>query len=150
MRIETALTFGLALFAWATSLEGKGINCQGSSQCRLLNCPGFGGWNLGCIGNMAEAFFDPEFDVNRTWRNGEQIFCFEDVSTAGIGNLCAFLQNQPEGASGREIQEAIRKLRRHGCKRCGSVPMQEGNDVSKGQLTVNYVRRTKCKDHCDE
>jgi Kp4 protein len=27
----------------------------------------------------------------------------------------------------------------HGCRGCGSVPTNPGNDVKNGELTVNYV-----------
>ena len=30
-------------------------------------------------------------------------------------------------------------LRSHGCKACGSNPIESGNDVSTGEVTANYV-----------
>ena len=31
------------------------------------------------------------------------------------------------------------RLVEHQCAHCGSVPTEPGNDVAKGQLTVNYA-----------
>jgi hypothetical protein len=71
-----------------------------------------------------------------------QIACANDVLLSP-GSYCAFFQN---GASGT-LYEAIgfmQNLRNATCSICGSSPTETGNDVSKGELTVNYASNGGC------
>ena len=65
--------------------------------------------------------------------NGQQVAC--------AGNFCAFLQNAPEAKTVAQVKGYVQALLNHGCQVCGSDPTEPGNDVSKGQLTVNYVSK---------
>ncbi|KAI9681233.1 MAG: hypothetical protein M1817_002515 [Caeruleum heppii] len=150
MHFTSLLSTALVVLSAASSAAGLGINCRGSGMCPSFRCSAFNRWDKGCIETIAEALQSPQFNATRTWNNGEQIFCLQDARAPRVGHLCAFLQNQPEGATGREVVEAIKHLRSHGCGKCGSVPMQEGNDVKDGQLTLNYVYKTKCRGYCDQ
>lgn len=62
-------------------------------------------------------------------------------------SICAFYQN---GASGTANDAAgqLQGLIDHKCSQCGSIPTQPGNDVSKGELTVNIVSAPCCKGNC--
>lgn len=70
------------------------------------------------------------------------IACANDAVLA-VGSYCAYFQN---GASGT-LYEAIgfmQNLKSINCQTCGSSPTQPGNDVSSGELTVNYVSDGGC------
>lgn len=46
----------------------------------------------------------------------------------------AFVQTTSQTIMGRQACELLRRLQDHNCKVCGSIPINTGNDVSKGQL----------------
>jgi hypothetical protein len=58
--------------------------------------------------------------------------------------ICAFPQHigKDRLIKGSEIKRAIQQIMDHGCKKCGSVPLQPGNNVKQGELTVNFVHKT--------
>ncbi|KAL8789581.1 MAG: hypothetical protein Q9195_006758 [Heterodermia aff. obscurata] len=67
-----------------------------------------------------------------TFTNGVQVKCYS--------NICAYLQNVQGSKTIEQIQLFyMTDLINHGCGVCGSDPTEPGNDVSKGQLTVNWV-----------
>ncbi|OJJ43607.1 hypothetical protein ASPZODRAFT_136060 [Penicilliopsis zonata CBS 506.65] len=112
-----------------------GINCRGSALCSFVDA-GYDGMSL--MANQLQA------EVNKGrggvfYPTGAHIVCTTEQ--------CAFYQS---GASGT-IADAlghIQNLIKHGCKVCGSDPTQPGNDVSKGQLTVNSVSSPNCNGVC--
>ncbi|TQV90464.1 hypothetical protein V2A60_010454 [Cordyceps javanica] len=117
-----------AILSTATAL---GINCRGSGLCP----------SDGAAGNLInlKAIVDNISDRNRHYNTGQQIAC--------TGSLCAFYQNGASGSAG-QTSEFLQQLLDHGCKKCGSVPTQPGNDVSKGELTVNVVGNPSCQGAC--
>ena len=123
----TRLLVLAALFHIATAL---GINCRGSC--------GVGVRAARPITRAIEGI-----DPGRWFANGEQIACVSYAdSEGGYSSYCAFLQNTG-GAWGSRILELAHHLQAHGCKGCGSVPYfyPEDNDVSRGELTYNYVSK---------
>lgn len=107
----------------------QGINCNGGAACRL---GGLAGTPRGKISDL----YDTISAGNGIFRNGEQIECKPHAS----GRLCAFYQNIGNRSfNTQQTLEYLNRLLEHGCEVCGSVPTDDGNDVSKGELTVNYV-----------
>lgn len=112
----------LAMLQTPALVVALGINCRGSTLC---------GNKSGAMDEIRDLITDNinGVDPNYWFQNGEQIACSRQV--------CAFLQNT-NGAPGQWIRDAIVRLRNHGCKGCGSYAFFD-NDVSKGDLTVNYA-----------
>ena len=121
----------LSVAALAATASALGINCRGSGLCPSDGAPG----NLINL----KAIVDNIAQRDRHYDTGQQIAC--------TGSLCAFYQN---GASGTADQTStfLGQLLDHGCHKCGSVPTQGGNDVSKGELTVNVVGDPHCQGAC--
>jgi len=121
----------LATFAIA-SVSSLGINCRGSAGCILGDSK-----TLSTI----QGFIDNGVDQNFQYSNGQQIAC--------SGDYCAFLQNSG-GASGSQVISLINDIVNHGCSVCGSVPtgFPGSNDVSQGELTVNFVSNQDCQGVC--
>ncbi|OAA61557.1 Killer toxin, Kp4 [Cordyceps fumosorosea ARSEF 2679] len=107
-----------------------GINCRGSSTC---NVGGIGHSPAGTLEKVRDAVAaGPEGQ----WTNGQQIACVGHVT----GRLCAFYQNIGNRSFNKgQTLNYLAALGNHGCRVCGSVPTDDGNDTSKGELTVNYV-----------
>lgn len=85
---------------------------------------------------------------NAWYDNGAQIACSKKYSQEGY--ICAFLQNT-KGYDGKRIKPLADHLNNRQddkCNNCGSVPTEPGNDVSKGQLTFNFVDEDKLQDRC--
>lgn len=82
--------------------------------------------------------------------NEEQIACVEGKLLVPVpggelaGANCAFFQNTGITNSAALAKEKIQDLNKHGCGGCGSCPTQAGNDVSTGELTVNFVSSPCC------
>ncbi|TQV90465.1 hypothetical protein V2A60_010455 [Cordyceps javanica] len=127
--------FSLSLFL--TSATALGINCRGSGFCTINN-----GASLQVVhdqvGNLVASG-----GGDRRFNSGDQIAC----SHGSQGSFCAFYQNGASG-SAKDAYNQIQQLLDHGCRGCGSVPTQPGNDVSKGELTVNYVSNACCEGDC--
>ncbi|KAJ6779966.1 hypothetical protein PWT90_03344 [Aphanocladium album] len=69
-------------------------------------------------------------------------------SSVTIGNpsFCIFYQHTGrEWTIGQTVQR-VQNLLDHGCKACGSVPVDPGNNVKNGELTANYVTNAKRAD----
>ncbi|KAF5019116.1 hypothetical protein F66182_8885 [Fusarium sp. NRRL 66182] len=123
------ITAIIATALLAAGQAAAGINCKGSSQC----AGGTQGEYLGSLMNLARGL-----DNNRWYQNGEHIVCAQ--------HLCAFLQNTG-GMPGSSIKTLLGELDKHGCNKCGSVPVffpQDNNEKSHGILTVNYVSSPRC------
>ncbi|KAB8070990.1 killer toxin [Aspergillus leporis] len=124
----------LALSCTAAALDSAallGINCRGSAGCAGSGAIGGQGTRLSQIKKEID-----QVDNNRHFNNGEHIACLNNKLGTGI---CAFFQNTSGGGNGADAKRLVQDLLNHGCSACGSVPTNPGNDVSKGQLTVNYV-----------
>ncbi|KAJ7887550.1 killer toxin [Mycena olivaceomarginata] len=133
--IRTLVVLGVAILTSAVPtnvtdiippVPDLGINCRGSSYC-LSACT---------IANTASVLVTNINAVsNGLWfNNGDHITCY--------GNICAFLQNTPEGgAYGSTIKGYAHYIPEHGCACCGSVPtgFPNDNNVADGQLTFNFV-----------
>ncbi|KAH3966747.1 hypothetical protein HBH96_182620 [Parastagonospora nodorum] len=112
-----------------------GLNCRGSGMCNDL-CFRKSIMELDIIMQNLHP------DHHNNYKNGEQIACRRCKLQKDTGSaICAFPQNLPEGADldYDEIKAAMKAIVDHGCKFCGSSPVYRGNDVNKGELTVNYV-----------
>ncbi|KAM4062183.1 kp4 domain-containing protein [Hirsutella rhossiliensis] len=125
------LTIATHLAVLAASASALGINCRGSGLCP----------SDGAAGNLLnlKEIVDNIQPRNRNYKTGEQIAC--------TGSLCVTYES---GASNTAdaTSSYLQALLDHGCKKCGSVPTQPGNDVKKGQLTVNIVGDPKCQGAC--
>nr|PNR29513.1 hypothetical protein PHYPA_028207 [Physcomitrium patens] len=129
-RFNAALVIFLAaaLVMSASTASELGINCRGSFICSEGR------------GNEASILvsYINNIDPNRWYQNGQHIACYD--------GFCAFLQNTG-GAWGYNTRGLAHFIPEHGCRVCGSVPYfyPSINDVSKGQLTFNYVSKPKCR-----
>lgn len=128
MKTFTFVSLAAAALGLADAL---GINCRGSGLCP----------SDGAAGNLInlKAIVDGIQDRGRHYNTGQQIAC--------TGSLCTFFQNGASGNAG-DASGLLQQLLDHGCHKCGSVPTQPGNDVSKGELTVNVVGNPSCQGAC--
>lgn len=115
----------------SSSVSALGINCRGSGFCP----------SDGAAGNLInlKAIVDGIQDRGRHYDTGKQIAC--------TGSLCAFYQKGASGNAG-DVSRQLQQLLDHGCKKCGSVPTQPGNNVDNGELTVNIVSHADCQGAC--
>lgn len=146
MKVKAILAICLAAAPASLAL---GINCRGSSQCFM------GRWAPGDCGKdgMQRIGATLKYAVeegygNRTYfEGGKSAVVASDgraltdhlEKIACHGHCCAFYQNGGAGT----VEDALRhvdNLRDHGCKGCGSDPVNPGNDVAAGELTVNWVQ----------
>ncbi|TQV98645.1 hypothetical protein V2A60_007638 [Cordyceps javanica] len=107
-----------------------GINCRGSSTCSV---GGVGGSPAGTLEKVRDAVAaGPEGE----WSNGQQIACVGHVT----GRLCCFYQNiGTRRFSKGQTLNYLAGLAGHGCRVCGSIPTDDGNNGANGELTVNFV-----------
>ncbi|KAJ6789039.1 hypothetical protein PWT90_08410 [Aphanocladium album] len=127
--VATLLTF----VSTATAL---GINCRGSGACNL---------NSASLKEVLTQVRQIQAQGNggHQYGSGVQLAC----SSGQYASICAFYQNGASGTADRAA-ELLQGLVDHGCTQCGSNPTQPGNDVSKGELTVNIVSAPCCKGNC--
>ncbi|PNY25346.1 Uncharacterized protein TCAP_04717 [Tolypocladium capitatum] len=119
------------LAALVATSSATGINCDGSGLCR----------SPGIAGNLLnlKAIVDNIQPRTRLFKTAQQIAC--------TGSLCAFYQSGATGSA--EMASAqMGALLDHGCEKCGSCPTLPGNDVSKGELTVDVVGNPMCQGAC--
>ncbi|CAF9940637.1 MAG: hypothetical protein HETSPECPRED_002473 [Heterodermia speciosa] len=114
----------LSALAAVPLASGLGINCRGSSGC-VGSSSTMRNLQSRMQGVPADAYFS----------NGEQIICNEH-------QICVFFQSISGVKRQSAAQLGLNDLVAHGCNICGSDPTEPGNDVSKGQLTVNWVSQT--------
>ncbi|KAH7186243.1 killer toxin Kp4/SMK [Fusarium flagelliforme] len=121
----------LALAATASLSEALGINCRGSGLCV---------GNKGAITQMAGQL--RVIDSSKTFSAGEHITCVE-IDNIGDPSICLFYQQTGDlRFTVAETQALFQQILDHGCKLCGSVPL-DGRDVKNGELTVNAVTNAK-------
>lgn len=119
----------LAALSIAGPSSALGINCRGSSSCAA-----------GFMDHLRNYITDNlnGVDPNYQYSNGEKVAC--------RGYHCCFPQDMGNRKlSGQRVRDLIVALGNHGCSGCGSVPYDwpgGPNDVSRGQLTCNYVTAT--------
>jgi hypothetical protein len=114
--------------------QALGINCRGSVACEAFDPQGGGP----VIQRVIDAL-NNNLDDNGQFPQGPQLGCSFPVA-GGPGAVCAFLQDMNgQTVSGAKIKSLANDLVAHKCKACGSVPVDGGNDVSTGQLTINFV-----------
>lgn len=123
-RPAAAITL-LVLALCVVNVTALGINCRGSSLCSGR-------------GNAMVTLRDGinrDIDRSRQYSQGQEIACTDN-------NICAFVQNYDGTVSGDKIANLMPYLVDHRCGTCGSVPLNypNSNDVSQGELTVNYVQ----------
>ncbi|KAF2447885.1 killer toxin [Karstenula rhodostoma CBS 690.94] len=129
MKLLIVLAF---LFALSTQL---GINCRGSFWApicgRTIN-------NENGPGGMYD-FINENLSDAATFQDGQQIACMSCHAGKNEG-LCVFTQNFGDQiVDGKQVKEAVLRLLKHGCVYHGSAPINPGNNVKDGQITVNYV-----------
>ncbi|KAK0285914.1 hypothetical protein LTR54_003350 [Friedmanniomyces endolithicus] len=87
-------------------------------------------------------------DASWQYQNGDHIACIpgsyeinvDDDGAIGVnGGVCSFLQATASGVQGGAIKGLLQELQKHGCEACGSISTTSQNDVSKGELMVNFV-----------
>ncbi|KAK0517286.1 hypothetical protein JMJ35_000441 [Cladonia borealis] len=106
----------------AISVTALGINCRGSALC-----------TIGILGGSLTGVIELVGNISATdeFAPGEHIAC--------QGHLCAFTQKYGDSFSAGDALPLLQGLAAHGCNYCGSNPILPGNDVSTGEVTVNYV-----------
>lgn len=118
----------IASLSIAGPASALGINCRGSSSCER-----------GFMNHLRNYITDNlnGVDPNYQYSNGEKVAC--------RGNHCCFPQDMgTRKLSGQRVRDLIVAIGNHGCSGCGSAPYDfpAGNDVSRGQLTCNFVTAT--------
>ncbi|KAI1324467.1 hypothetical protein F5Y16DRAFT_402432 [Xylariaceae sp. FL0255] len=111
----------VSLLQVVTSHTDLGINCNGSTLCALC-APHI----LPDLNTAVQAQPDDEIFVN-----GEHIAC--------ESHFCVFLQNEQGAKTGAEVKLKMEEFVAHGCTCCGSCPTEPGNNVTAGQLVVDFV-----------
>ncbi|QPG95658.1 hypothetical protein C2857_001585 [Epichloe festucae Fl1] len=119
-----------------SSAAALGINCRGSGGCTFNTA------QLSDVLTQVKQI-QAQGKGNHHYNTGVQLACAQGQ----YASVCAFYQS---GASGTANDAAgqLQRLIDHGCGQCGSIPTQPGNDVKKGQLTVNIVGAPCCKGNC--
>ncbi|KAJ4363876.1 hypothetical protein N0V95_000946, partial [Ascochyta clinopodiicola] len=118
------------------------LNCRGSSACGII-----------CRAEIEtlKGYVDKIGD-NDEYSNGDQVACqmcphcgtpeqTPDCPFPIDMGICVFPQNmkKDEKVKGSVIKEKVNRIIQHGCKKCGSCPIQPGNDVKTGEVTINYT-----------
>ena len=121
----------LILFPFLTT--ALGINCRGASECSIHQAETANG-----LYRLAQ-YINSTAPNATYYADGTKIACLPGAKdqNEGNGGLCAYLQNGAN-ATGATLMLLTAALLKHGCKKCGSVPTQPGNDVRKGELTFNW------------
>ncbi|TFK26856.1 killer toxin [Coprinopsis marcescibilis] len=123
--MKFTIALSTLLLVATSSVSALGINCRGNSNC--------GGTLCQLTDLLAQANRLPDGNI---YFPGQHIVCCGDNAIAS--GLCAFTQSTSENITGARVKELLQGLVNHGCGKCGSNPFQN-NDVSQGQLTVNWV-----------
>ena len=153
-------------FPW----QSWGINCEGSSQC-----PRYDGLN-GNTDLLTLQDYTDELNSHPSWfyNTGSHIACVNSTAAPANeslplftfrGYICIFAQPEPDaffgivgeqnkvkggGVDAMTIVRKVADLVAHGCRRCGSIPLRDDNDISDGQLTSNFVSDAPCVNRlCD-
>ncbi|KAK3181606.1 hypothetical protein K4F52_007161 [Lecanicillium sp. MT-2017a] len=113
-----------------------GINCRGSGACNLNNA------SLKEVLTQVKQM-QASGNGGHQYSTGVQLACAQGQ----YASICAYYQNGASGNADRAAQ-LLQGLIDHGCSQCGSNPTEPGNDVSKGELTVNVVSNPCCKGNC--
>ncbi|PTB61696.1 killer toxin [Trichoderma citrinoviride] len=130
--------FGRTLFALAgiaSTVNALGINCQGSGLCAS---------NKGLLGNLLGQI--KAMDQSQTFSDGQHIACTESSVTIGNPSLCIFYQKTGRTFTVAQTVWYVQSLMDHGCTACGSIPVDDGNNVDNGELTANMVTNAKRRD----
>ncbi|KAG0627766.1 hypothetical protein M758_2G226500 [Ceratodon purpureus] len=100
----------LAMILCIGTVTGLGINCRGSGFCPTSSP---------ATVQLRDAV-NNDGDPNRLYNNGQQIACTDN-------NVCAFVQNFGGQVSEGRVGTLLGNLVDHGCKTCGSVPLDFPN-----------------------
>ncbi|KAM4062184.1 kp4 domain-containing protein [Hirsutella rhossiliensis] len=125
-----------ALATLIASAAALGINCRGSDACPLNDA------KLSEILVQVKQL-QAQGKGTHHYKPGVQLACAQGKHAS----MCASYQRGAGGSADRAV-ELIQGLIDHKCQQCGSIPTQPGNDVSKGELTVNIVSAPCCKGNC--
>lgn len=107
---------------------GHEINCRGSGHCLFLGIKLHQLADAVCDGPPAEASYDP----------GTKIV----AACNKPGGIAVFTRNTKHQIRAGVACKLLNELVKHGCGACGSIPigfLESGDDVSVGQLIVDYV-----------
>ncbi|PHH60621.1 hypothetical protein CDD81_1411 [Ophiocordyceps australis] len=128
-----SLALVASLIATASAL---GINCRGSGACNINDA------SLSDVLTQVRQI-QARGQGGHYYSTGVQLACAQGK----YASICAFYQSGASGTADRAA-ELLQGLINHKCTQCGSIPTQPGNDVSKGELTVNIVSRPCCHGTC--
>ncbi|KAJ4354635.1 uncharacterized protein N0V89_006372 [Didymosphaeria variabile] len=93
-------------------------------------------------------FIDKNLSNCAVFHDGQQVACKSCHLTKMEGS-CVFLQKMgTKTATGKQVKDAVKRLKEKGCKYCGSAPLFTDN-VNDGEVTVNYVTNG-CIKHGDK
>lgn len=107
-----------------------GINCRGSSTC------GVGGIGHSPAGTLQQVRDAVAAGPEGVWSQGQHVACVPHVT----GRLCAFYQKVGSRTFNKgQSVSYLDGLLGHGCKNCGSIPVDDGNNTDNGELTGHYV-----------
>ncbi|TQV90463.1 Killer toxin, Kp4/SMK-like, core [Cordyceps javanica] len=124
------------VFTFVSTATALGINCRGSGACNLNDA------SLKEVLTQVRQI-QAQGNGGHHYNTGVQLAC----SGGKYSSICAFYQNGASGTADRAA-ELLQGLVDHGCSQCGSNPTEPGNDVSKGELTVNIVSAPCCSGNC--
>jgi hypothetical protein len=118
--------------------ELMGKNCKGSYFCG--DCS-----DIQIVWKLAQDIPDDKW-----YADGKKILCAQCAWGDSRSGLCLFTQKMKgQPVRGKHIKYYLRLLIDHGCKQCGSIPLNN-QKVEDGELTVNFVAVTcahgLCKD----
>ncbi|ATY60847.1 Killer Kp4 SMK-core [Cordyceps militaris] len=118
------------LLTFVSGAAALGINCRGSGGCTFNNA------------SLREVLTQVQ-QIQAQGNGGHHYGTGVQLASS----VCAFYQNGASGTADRAAQ-LLQGLIDHGCSQCGSNPTEPGNDVSKGELTVNIVSGPCCSGNC--
>ncbi|KAL8738504.1 MAG: hypothetical protein Q9181_000715 [Wetmoreana brouardii] len=131
-----------------------GINCRGSLFCQV-----YAGrfitkaYHISVMGlHHVPSDWDPgPLNSSALYAATHHILCLPFDNNLYKG-FCVFAQGMPGEepyVSGAEVKRGLGMLVDHGCRMCGSVPL-EALGMREGWLTVNYVSDKVCGGICPE
>jgi hypothetical protein len=130
--------------SYSTSSSNTTLTSLGSTDG--INCNGSHFGEKGPLSTLIDIIND--IDPNRVYSAPQHIACIPGSRNSVLGwynggGFCAFLQSTKYSINGGQIKNLMKDLADHGCKGCGSVPIDfdwpTSNSPANGILTVNYV-----------
>ncbi|KAH6878775.1 killer toxin Kp4/SMK [Alternaria rosae] len=107
----------------------RGINCKGSSFCKT------------CGDKTIERILRSIDLMDQDWEftNNQHIVC-EPCEYGYTYGMCIFPRNLHRPIAVKDVKVLVKRLLKHGCEKCGSIPLHEGSENAQGMLTSNYMQ----------